>query len=335
MKVGFATQFRNVLGRPWRQFWEDGLWLMHEAEAMGFDGLWVQEHFFEEHGYAPSVSSFLTLLAERTSRVRIGTYVAILPLHHAGYFAQQMAVIDHLSEGRLDVQVGMGARAMEYRAFGYDPRSRKSRMEESLDVLRLAWTQRPFSYHGRHYDLDDLIVLPEPFQQPHPPLWVAGSAPVSAARAGTLGANLAAVSNDPAVYDAYLGALDAAGHDRGAISISQGISVTATREDPDVVWERNRRHYAKRWDYYAGHGMDIGREAESLDFGLERSDDFYRQFELIADPDTVIETLKAITGRLPLTHLNLAGFADGIPVEECYDQLKLFAETVLPVIHDW
>ncbi|MBW2426660.1 MAG: LLM class flavin-dependent oxidoreductase, partial [Deltaproteobacteria bacterium] len=118
MDVGLTLDFRNppFRRRPWRELWEDGLWLLTEAEALGFDYVLVQEHFFTDDGYAPSMPVFLALLAERTERLRIGSYLSILPLHHPAQLAQEMAVLDHLCGGRLDVTVGIGHRLAEYLA---------------------------------------------------------------------------------------------------------------------------------------------------------------------------------------------------------------------------
>ena len=122
MHVGFTIDFRNPLGEPWKKLWEDRLWLFQEAESMGFDYVLVQEHFFTRDGYAPSIPVFLALLTERTKTTRIGSYTYVLPLHNAAQLAQETAVLDHLSEGRLDVTVGSGHRAFEYRSFGGDYR---------------------------------------------------------------------------------------------------------------------------------------------------------------------------------------------------------------------
>src|ERR1700729_1196181 len=121
MRVALTLDFRNPLRRPWRELWEDNLWLMCEAEAMGFDTLLVQEHFFTPDGYGPSVPVFLTALAERTTTARLGSYIYILPLHHPVRLAQETAVIDQMSEGRLEVMVGAGHSPAEYRAFGMSP----------------------------------------------------------------------------------------------------------------------------------------------------------------------------------------------------------------------
>ena len=257
MKVGFTMNFRNVLLRPWREFWEDNLWLLTEAEAMGFDYLGIQEHFFAKDGYSPSVPVFLATLIERTKTIRIGSYLYLLPFHHAAQLAQETAVLDHMSGGRLDVTVGQGHMAQEYRAWGYSPKTRPSRFEEGLAVLRAAWTERPFSFHGRYYDIDDLTVLPEPLQQPHPPLWIGGSTEKSAYRAGRFGAHFAAVSGDRTVYDAYLRGLVDGNHDPAGAQIAGAWIVTCTHEDPEAVWQRNKAALPP--------SMDVLRRAQDRD----------------------------------------------------------------------
>jgi len=334
MKLGFTMDFRNPLGRPWRQHWEDCLWLMCEAEAMGFDYLMVQEHFFTRDGYAPSVPVFLSQLATRTSCARIGSYLYVLPLHHAGLLAQETAVLDHLCEGRLDVTVGSGHRPAEYRALGYSPKSRPSRMEEGLDVLKLAWTERPFSYSGRHYDLRDIEVRPEPLQQPHPPLWVGASAPAGAERAGRHGANLHGVAVDPAFYEAYARGLDQAGVNPSTVRISNPWSVTVTDEDPSHVWERNKTRYFDRWDFYRVIRAEMGDP--DLEYGLAPSEEAYRDFELIGDADTVLATLRSLTEHTPLTDIVHSGPAAGIDIRgEAYADLTRFADRVMPELKTW
>jgi alkanesulfonate monooxygenase SsuD/methylene tetrahydromethanopterin reductase-like flavin-dependent oxidoreductase (luciferase family) len=334
MKVGFTIDFRNPRGEPWRKFWEDRLWLFQQAEAMGFDYLMVQEHFFCADGYAPSLPVFLALLAQQTRTARIGAYLYILPLHHAAQLAQETAVLDHLSEGRLDVTVGAGHNAAEYRAFGYEPKSRPSRMEEGLEVLKLAWTQRPFSYKGRYYDLDNVHVAPEPLQQPHPPLWVAATAPAAAERAGRHGAHLHGASVEPDVHAAYFRGLAQGGHDPATMRISNPWSITVTREDPNAVWERNKALYIERWDFYRRIRSTMGDT--DLQSGLEGSGDAYRAFELIGDSQTVLHTLRGFAEQMPLTDIVHAGPAGGLDIRgEVYRDLKAFADEVLPELKRW
>ncbi|WP_433377876.1 LLM class flavin-dependent oxidoreductase [Streptosporangium sp. CA-115845] len=333
MKVGFTMDLRNPLGRPWRDHWEDCLRLMCESEAMGFDYVMVQEHFFQPDGYAPSVPVFLTLLAERTRTIRIGSYVYILPLHHAAMLAQETAVLDHLSEGRLDVTVGSGHSAAEYRALGYSPKTRPSRMQEGIEVLKRAWTERPFSYTGRYYDLHDVVVRPAPLQQPHPPLWVAATAPPAARRAGQVGAHLHGASVDPAFHEAYFAGLAEAGVPRDQVRISNPWSITVTDESPDAVWDRRKDLIFERWDFYRRIRDDMGDQG--LHYGLPPSPEAYRDFELIGDADTVIGTLEGFVRSLPLTDIVHSGPAGGTPPDEAYADLKRFADQVLPTLKSW
>jgi len=335
MHTAFTMDFRNTLGEPWKQFWEDRLWLMVEAEAMGFDALLIQEHFFQEDGYAPSVPVFLTALAERTSRARIGSYTYILPIHHAAQLAQETAVLDHFSEGRLDVCVGAGHNPDEYLAWGYNPKTRPSRMEEGMTVLKKAWTQRPFSFSGKYYTLDNIGVFPEPYQKPHPPLWVAATSPAAAARAGRHGAFLHGASVDPEFHAAYLHAWEEGGRPREAARISNPWSITVTDENPDAVWQRNRVHYQKRWQFYSDVRSGMGDE--ELAYGLEaESGDLYRDFERIGSAEYVTETLRELTSAMPITDLVHSGPAAGIPIRtEAYQSLKAFADKVLPEVKRW
>ncbi|MBV1917169.1 MAG: LLM class flavin-dependent oxidoreductase [Sphingomonadaceae bacterium] len=335
MHVPFTMDFRNPLGTPWKQHWEDCLWLMTEAEAMGFDALLIQEHFFSEDGYSPSVPVFLTALAERTSRARIGSYTYILPIHHAAQLAQETAVLDHFSEGRLDVCVGAGHNPAEYLAWGYSPKTRPSRMEEGLSVLKGAWTERPFNFDGRYYTLDNVGVYPEPFQKPHPPLWVAATSPPAAARAGRHGAFLHGASIDPEFHEAYLLGREEAGLSRETARISNPWSFTVTQEDPEVVWQRNREHYQRRWRYYSDVRSGMGDD--ELNYGLEaEGNDLYRDAELIGTAEHVIETMRELIAPMPLTDIVHSGPAAGIPIRtEGYESLKAFADTVLPELKSW
>jgi alkanesulfonate monooxygenase SsuD/methylene tetrahydromethanopterin reductase-like flavin-dependent oxidoreductase (luciferase family) len=346
LRVGFTLDFRNAprRRRPWRDFWEDGLWLLGEAEALGFDSLHVQEHFFQPDGYAPSMPAFLALLAERTRRARLGSYVYVLPLHHPAALAQETAVLDHLSGGRLDVGVGLGHSLAEYVAFGVDRSARGARMEEALEVLRLAWTRRPFSFSGRFFCLREVEVRPEPLQQPHPPLWVAATTPAAAARAGRCGAFLAAGSVEPEVFDAYRSAWVASGRPLEQSRSSTTLTITATPEDPEKVWARNRELYFDRWDFYSRIRSELGDPALAVALqpsaAKERppapTPETYRANEWIADPDTILGKLEPLVRRLGADELVLNGPASGIDWRrEGYESVRLFAERVLPVVARW
>lgn len=339
MRVGLTLDFRNPpqYRRPWREMWEDCLYLMTEAEQLGFDALYIQEHFFTDDGYGPSVPVFLAVLAERTSVVRLGSWIYILPLHNAVQVAQETAVLDHLSEGRLDVGMAVGHRLAEFRAFGVSEKTRPSRFVEGVEVLKKAWTERPFSYHGKYHNLDNVEVRPEPQQQPHPPIWIGATTPTAAERAGRLGANFHGGSTDPTAFEAYRRGLQSSGHDPQDFRVSLGMSVTTTTEDPEAVWRRNQPFYHYRWDFYRVIREEFGDPQLSVKTVDAQPDaQAYRENELIADPDTITSTLRSLHDNLGLTDLVIYGPHAGSDLRgEGLESLKLFAKEVLPVVHGW
>lgn len=335
MKVALTLEMRRSPHRPqqWTDLWEDALWFFEEAEKLGFDSLLVQEHFFSDDGYAPSMPIFLTSLIERTTTARVGSYIYIAPLHHPLALAQETAVLDQLSGGRLDVGLGIGHRIAEYRAFGLDPRTRPSRMNESIELLKLGWSGEPITYDGRYHQIDGLRVEPTPAQQPHPPLWVAATTEAAATRAGRYGANLAGATVDPAVHAAYHRARKEAGFD-SAPRVSNPWSITVTDENPEAVWARNSHHYFYRWDYYRKIRAEYGDP--DLDYGLTPSAETYRANELIGTGDDVLSALRPFVTDLGLTDLVLFGPHPGIDLRtEGIDSLRRFAEHVLPTLHSW
>ena len=121
------------------------------AEALGYDSVWVNEHHFHSYGgLFPSLSTILAALAQRTTRVRLGTSVLVLPLHHPLDVAEQMAMVDLLSNGRLDLGIGRGFVEHDYRVYGVGYGDAQDKLKESIDIVRRAWRGEPFSYEGRY-----------------------------------------------------------------------------------------------------------------------------------------------------------------------------------------
>jgi alkanesulfonate monooxygenase SsuD/methylene tetrahydromethanopterin reductase-like flavin-dependent oxidoreductase (luciferase family) len=147
------------------------------AESLGFASVFLTEHHFTGLGQASSPLTLLAHLAGRTTTLRLGTAVAVLPWHDPVLLAEQAATLDVLSHGRLDFGVGRGFRAAEFAGFAQPPQEALARYEESLAVIRRAWTERGrWTHHGRYWHYEDVLVEPQAVQRPHPPIWVgAGS----------------------------------------------------------------------------------------------------------------------------------------------------------------
>ncbi|MBI3827689.1 MAG: LLM class flavin-dependent oxidoreductase [Candidatus Rokubacteria bacterium] len=160
------------------------------AESLGFDGVWLTEHNFTGEAVYCDPIPFASALAVRTSRVRIGFAVIQLALRHPVRLAVQLALLDNLSGGRLDVGVGRGSIYNEYEFVGYGLRSddARERAAEALEVLIGAWTEAPFAYQGKYFQLWLPELRPRPYQRPHPPIWRSVVTPASFRECGRLGA---------------------------------------------------------------------------------------------------------------------------------------------------
>jgi alkanesulfonate monooxygenase SsuD/methylene tetrahydromethanopterin reductase-like flavin-dependent oxidoreductase (luciferase family) len=162
-----------------------------EAEALGFHSSFVTEHHFTGIGQVSATLALLTYIAARTTRLRLGTAVLVLPWHNPVLLAEQVATLDLLSRGRLDLGVGKGYRHNEFAGFAMPPEEAQPRFEEVLDVLvRALASDEPFSHRGRFFRFDEVIVEPAPHQRPHPPLWMAAGSAASISACARRGFNL-------------------------------------------------------------------------------------------------------------------------------------------------
>src|SRR5499427_9198166 len=162
------------------------------AETAGFDGIWLTEHNFTGESVYCDPIPFASVVAARTSRIRIGFAVIQLALCHPIRLATELALLDNLSNGRLDVGVGHGTNFNEYEFVGFGLRSDDSRerMEETLDVMVRAWTESPLVHDGKFYRLRLPELRPRPHQRPHPPIWRSASSAAGLREYGRLGAPL-------------------------------------------------------------------------------------------------------------------------------------------------
>ncbi len=189
MEVGLLYDLRNP--PEWRipthELYAETLDHITAVEAMGFPVAWVTEHHFIDDEYLPGCLPFAAAIAARTKTITIGTAVILLPLQDALRLAEDAAVVDVLSNGRLRVGLGLGYKLEEFEAFGIDRKHRKGRMEEGIEVMRRAWADGPASFSGRHYNFNGINVTPKPVQRPGPEMWLAARTDVTIERAARIG----------------------------------------------------------------------------------------------------------------------------------------------------
>ncbi len=162
-RVDLPTVYRRALER------------VEIMDQTGYDAVWLAEHHFTEYSVCPSVHMMAMVAAERTKRLRIGTGISLVPFYNPLRLAEEVAMLDVLSGGRVNWGAGRGYQKAEYQAFDVDPDDSYERFREGVEIVRLAWTEERFSYHGRFWSYDEVEVLPKPLQRPHPPIWLAAS----------------------------------------------------------------------------------------------------------------------------------------------------------------
>jgi alkanesulfonate monooxygenase SsuD/methylene tetrahydromethanopterin reductase-like flavin-dependent oxidoreductase (luciferase family) len=188
---GSAQANSGTLGPETGQGFRDWLDDNVEAEALGYASTFLVEHHFTGWNQVSATLMLLTALAMRTSTLRLGTAVIVLPWHNPVLLAEQAATLDLVSGGRFDFGVGKGYRHSEFHGFQIAPEEAEARFDETVALMTRAWTTRErFSHDGRFWHFADIVVEPPPMQRPHPPLWVAAGSEVSIRRAAARGFNL-------------------------------------------------------------------------------------------------------------------------------------------------
>ncbi len=344
-RLGVWYDFRNPARwrLPWQQLYRETLDQAVHAEELGFDSVWLSEHHFTDEGYLPCLPAVLGTLAARTSRVRLGTAVLLAPLHHPLRLAEDLAVVDQLCDGRLDVGLAPGYKPGEFATLGVPKRERGARTDEAIEILRLAWRGEPFSYAGRYFKFDDVTVLPPPVQgsgqrsgqQPGPPLWVGGSSLAAARRAARHGAGFMPDSGaGPDVYAAYRGGLpERAGPPRVATN-----RVLFAAESREKAWELCGEHLLYQFNMYRRWFSDAGDDdahgPELYSTGVTGPAVLSPEHYFVGTPDDILAAVTGSQRRLGYEELVFWARPPGMPAELATASLELIARHVLPVLRE-
>jgi alkanesulfonate monooxygenase SsuD/methylene tetrahydromethanopterin reductase-like flavin-dependent oxidoreductase (luciferase family) len=156
-------------------------------DQTGYDAVWLAEHHFSTYSVCPSVHMMGMQVAAKTKNLRIGTAISLAAFYHPLRLAEEVAMLDIFSGGRVNWGAGRGFDQTEFRAFGVEPDESSARFRENVEIVIAAWSNERLTYDGEFYQFDDIEVLPKPKQQPHPPVWLAASSPGSISAAAQKG----------------------------------------------------------------------------------------------------------------------------------------------------
>ena len=185
-------------GAPLPDFYEDRLKIAEAYDRAGFYAYHLAEHHATPLGMAPSPNVFLAALAQRTKRLRFGPMVFVVPLYHPLRLISEICMLDQMSGGRLELSFGRGASPIELEYFGADPKQAQDIYNEAVEVILTGLSHKTLSFHGKHFNFDNVPMALGPLQTPHPPIWYGAHAPDSAARAARKALNI--INLDPTAH---------------------------------------------------------------------------------------------------------------------------------------
>jgi len=333
LRVGLLFPFRNPpqWRTPFDDYYAEQLAQTRHAEELGYDEIWLTEHHFAEDGYSPAILPIAAAIAAITKRIRIGTYLVLLPLHNAVRVAEDAATVDIISNGRFDLGVGQGYAPGEFAAYGIDRKTRAGRLEEGIEVMRGAWTQDDFSYAGKHYKVKNIRLMPRPIQSPHPPLWIGAGAPKAIERAARMGCHYQSLAS-PVAQKTYDDALRKAGRDPKNFHAAQ-LHFSYIGRTTDEAWAhaQDHLHYMITWYMrWLAESGDLRGPAPAIPEASKLRDS-QSMFPLaIGSPEDVVAKLNRSFAECRTTDLVLGMHLPGIAPERSRRSMELFAREVAP-----
>jgi alkanal monooxygenase alpha chain len=324
------------------------------AEKAGFDGVFILEHHFTPYSLCPSPLALASYLLGRTKRLRVGSAVCVLPLYHPVRFAEEAALIDQMSGGRLDLGLSRGGGELDFQVFGVDVKKNHLQMSEWLDILDLAWSGKAFEWSSEFIKLPPIRVNPRPFNGRRPPLYLACQSPKSVEMAARRGMAMMLSywldrENIISQMELYNELSDAAGLDpTGVEHIATCVAFPAkTREEaveavrPHLTWWRreaqnvffsldklktigNYEHQVRQWE------REIARGAAGSDGTMDQSSvDLLLSLNPVGPVSECVDKLGSVMKDTGINHF-MCGFEGPADEERVIEAMWRFADDVIP-----
>lgn len=325
-RLGVCYDFRNPpdSGRSDRALYAEIMAQVQWLDGIGADLVWFTEHHFVDDGYLPSWVPVAGAMAAVTSRVSFGTDICLLPFNHPLRLAEDLAVLDNLSGGRVEVGVGMGYAPHEFRGFGVPVSRRVSLMDEGIEVLQRCFTGERFSYHGTRYQFDDVRITPGYVQPGGPPLWVAAMSEAGALRAARFGTHFLPQGLKAKAFDPWLQAVTSAGRTPAdhRVGIIRSILVTDDRAtDWPLVRAAERYRMVLYNRFFAESGQGFGETGEAIP-----------QTWVVGNVGECVDELERFVRDFGITDIVTMAVPPGLRPEQMVDSHERLFRDVLPAL---
>ena len=325
LSFGYLYDFRNP--PQWRRRWEDLyaeiLDVVRWTEEAGFDGAWVPEHHLAADGYIPSPLIALTAMATRTKRLKLGSGIALAPLYHPLRFAEDCAVLDILSGGRLEMGLAIGYRRRESAAFGADFSKRGRIFDEWLQVVTRLWAGEEVNFEGQHFSLRGAKIMP-PAPRGRIPLYIGSFSAKAMERVARYGDGFIGSGE---LCDLYAAKLREQGKDQASARVRVTDLFLVVAHDPERAMDELAPFYHHVNNSYA----EWFNEDKSVEGLKSMPLDAFKASGIlqIMTPDSAIAMLKAKQERMPLEHVMMM-MPPGLPAARFVEYAQVFAKEVIP-----
>ena len=352
MKVGIALNMLTKDGRSDASVLAEHMALGDLAEPLGFDSLWALEHHFTGYAMSPAPMQLLAYYAGRTRRLALGTAVIVLPWHDPIRVAEQIALLDIMCGGRCLFGFGRGAATVEYAGFRIPMEEARPRFVEAAKIVVTALTEDVFEWHGEFFEIPRTSIRPRPISHPERRFYASSVSPESAEIMARLGFGVLVVMQNEwpkAAEDIarYREIATSVGHAPRPPIILTNVSVAESREEAQeraVVylsrkWDSIDNHYhfsdghlasVKGYEFYGGMAKTYSK---MKDEGFrKKATDFYVKIQIVGTPDDCIQQVAELQRLTGVDHLVTEFGFGGMPHEQAEQNMRLFAERVMPVL---
>jgi alkanesulfonate monooxygenase SsuD/methylene tetrahydromethanopterin reductase-like flavin-dependent oxidoreductase (luciferase family) len=338
MDFGTFLLLQSPSARSSTEIYARGIEIAQAAESLGFGNIWLAEHHFSTYGYLSRPTQLASYIAAKTTRLRVGTAVIVVPLHHPLVVAEEIATLDVLSAGRLDVGLGRGYQPYEFERFGLDLATGRARWDESIDIIMKALGGQPFSYDGKFFKIPETMVFPQAVQQPRPPVWITAQSPESLEGAvrrgfnvltGGFGISIDRLAEFRRLFDRVVA--DVKPSEPLQVGAQRAVYVADSQAEAraaadEARWNMRvtlslRNHYEQ---------VERGRAIPVPAASEPDLDDLLDRFLVIGTPDVCIRQIRRLQDQVGITHFNCSFWFADVDQPRVLRSMARFAREVIP-----
>ena len=338
MDIGTFLLMQSPSGRSSEEIYARGIEQAQAAETLGFRNAWLGEHHFSTYGYLSRPLQLASYIAAKTTRLRVGTAVIVVPLHHPLLIAEEIAMLDILSNGRADVGLGRGYQRYEFERLGLKLDTEGKRWDESLDIILKAFEGKPFSYEGTLFKFPETAIYPKPVQKPRPPIWITAQSQYSIEAAAKRGLNvLTGGFGVPIERLAEFGQFfnkvvaETKPATKPLVGVQRAVYVTKDAADARQAAEEARWNMrvtlSLRNNYERvenGNAVPVpGKTEPTIDELLDR-------YLIVGTPDTCIRQIKRVQELVGISHFNCSFWFGDMEQARILRSMELFSREVMP-----